>query len=438
MIKKTTRVMAHELITALKRPSFLFFSFGLPIIVMLLFAGIRIYKNISAPNPVSQVDADISADGDPWKPEGLVDQTGLIKTVPPDLPPGKLVIMNSETEAAAGIEDGSIAAYYLVPDTFLQDGEIFYTRSDFSLLSEEHREWVVRWTILYNLTGGDMTLASRVWSPTNAQVTNLSLVTGPGGGETGEGIAPGCDTPGYNCESIGFLRYLPMIFLVIFFMTILMASSLLIYGISLEKDNRVMEVLLVSVSPQELLNGKILGLGLLGLIMLGAYLISVVVVLAIGGQILSLPDTFTMPRFYFIWGVLFFVLGYTLYAALMAGAGALVPDIKSYSGASMVIASPLFIGYMGAIMLAFDPNGVITTTLSLVPFTSPVVMMWRMANGPVPIWQPATAVVLLAITAWLVVKAVARMFMARELLSGSPFRVKNYLRLLVRTPRSTS
>jgi len=432
-MRKTVDVLKHELLTALRRPSFLFFVFGIPLIAILVFSGIRVYQFYNSPSLTSKVGEE-QLEEEEWKVEGFVDQSGLIKGIPPDLPADILISFPTESAALEAINKSVIHAYYLIPEDYIDKGEFIYAQPDFSFISSNSQDWIMRWTILYNLTGGDIALASRIWAPANTQETDLSLQVASEGNEPNIELAPGCTTAGYDCESNIFLRYLPLIFLVLFFMSIMMASSLLIYSISLEKDNRVMEVLLLSISPQQMLNGKMVGLGILGLLQLCVYTVTLVIIINIGGQTLALPQSFRIPPPFFFWGLLFFILGYSLYAALMAGAGALVPDMKSYSGASMVVASPLFLGYMAAIMLSFDPNGMVITILSLVPFTSPVVMIWRMVNGPVPFWQPVTASILLAITVLIVVRAVARMFQAKELLSGTPFQLRNFLRLLFGLP----
>ena len=77
-----------------------------------------------------------------------------------------------------------------------------------------------------------------------------------------------------------------------------------------------------------------------------------------------------------------------------------------------------------------EPNGPIATALSLFPLSTPVAMMSRLSAGGVPWWHPWLAAVLLALTAVLVVKAVAGMFRAQTLLSGQPIKARTYLKAL--------
>jgi ABC-2 type transport system permease protein len=421
-MRRTWKVVAHEWLTAFQRPSFLFFAFGIPVIFLVIFTGIRLYQGLSS----QESPLEDNVEEQELKVEGFVDYAGLIKYIPPDLPAGILIQFETEQEAVEAILTEVVYAYYVIPENYLESGEFTYIRPDFNLISEGGQDWMMRWTLVYNMAGGDMPLASRIWVPAITQESDLSQEN-----ELAQESDQACATGGYDCEEIAFLRYLPTIFLVIFFMSILMAASLLIYSMSLEKENRVIELLLTSVSTQELLAGKIIGLGILGIVQVIMYLGTVVLIMRIGDQALALPTSFSLPFSYLAWGIVFYIFGYALYAALMAGGGALVPDMKSYSGASMIIASPLFLGYIVAIMSGFNPNSPLATILSLFPLTSPTVMMWRMANEPVPTWQPWLAVILLAITAWLTIQSVARMFHAQELLSGQPFQLKRYMRMLI-------
>jgi ABC-2 type transport system permease protein len=132
------------------------------------------------------------------------------------------------------------------------------------------------------------------------------------------------------------------------------------------------------------------------------------------------------------WAVIFFVLGYALYASLMAGAGALVPKVKEMTSATWVVVSPLMAGYMvGIIIYAVAPHGALATTLSLIPFTAPVVMVMRLTVGGVPFWQLLLSAGLMILTVVFVVRLVARTFRVQSLLSGEPFSARRFFAVLL-------
>jgi len=192
-----------------------------------------------------------------------------------------------------------------------------------------------------------------------------------------------------------------------------------------------MEVLISSLSPQQMIGGKILALGLLGLLQTALWVGVLWAVIRFGGQPLDIPAGFVVPTELLIWAFIYGLLGYAMYGAQMAGLGALAPDVKDASGASFVVLVPLIIVYVFLTAISSAPDGSLALVLSLFPLTSPVGMIARMTQITVPLWQSVLAAVLQALTAVLIVRLVARLFRAQNLLSGQPFSVKHYLRALL-------
>lgn len=280
----------------------------------------------------------------------------------------------------------------------------------------------MRWTLLVNVLGGDVELATRVWNPTNLDVTDLTPGSQPD---------QACSQPGMSCESNLLIRYLPMIMLVLFYLFITTGSSLLLRNISGEKENRLLEILMLSISPLQMLAGKIVGLGFAALLQMVAWIGTVYIVLRTGGQTLNLPAGFQIPPSLLGWGLVFFLLGYALYASLMAGAGALAPKVKETTQVTWVVMMPLLAGYLVGLFVVEDPHGRLATGLSLFPLTSPVLMMLRLTVGGVPLWHTLLAVGLLVLTIIFVIRAVARMFHAQNLLSGQSFSAKRFYAALL-------
>jgi ABC-2 type transport system permease protein len=120
-----------------------------------------------------------------------------------------------------------------------------------------------------------------------------------------------------------------------------------------------------------------------------------------------------------------------LYASLMAGLGALTPNLRESSQVTTVIILPLIVPMMFISLLVEDPNGALAVGLSLFPLTSPVGMMTRLAATSVPFWQPVLAAVLLLGTGYLAIRAVAGMFRAQNLLSGQTPNIKLFFMALI-------
>jgi len=128
-----------------------------------------------------------------------------------------------------------------------------------------------------------------------------------------------------------------------------------------------------------------------------------------------------------VWGIIFFILGYILYASLMAGVGALVANIKEASQATTILIIPMVIPLALLAPVIENSNGTLAVILSLFPFTSPVSMMTRLSAGSVPTWQILLAVVLLIFSAYWIVRSVSGLFRAQYLLSGKEFKFKYFL-----------
>jgi ABC-2 type transport system permease protein len=114
----------------------------------------------------------------------------------------------------------------------------------------------------------------------------------------------------------------------------------------------------------------------------------------------------------------------------MASVGALVPNLREASQATIVVVLPMIIPLMLISILIQDPNGALAIGLSLFPLTAPVAMMTRLAAGTVPVWQVALSALILLVTAVLIMRAVARMFRAQTLLTGQPFELRRLIAAL--------
>jgi len=409
-MKKILIVLKNEITTIISRPSFWLALLGLPLAGALIFAVVgAINKSASATETVSQV---FSGPQD-TRPEGYVDLSGVIRQIPESVPPDTFVAYPDEASARQALAAGEIAAFYIVPADYIQKGKIIYIRPDFNpLASSGDQSNLFTWMVQINLAGGDILFANLVNGPLQVDETSLAVVAVPD-------------------ENNPLAVWTPYIITLIFYMLIVGSASLLLSSISKEKENRVIEMLLTSVTPRQLLTGKILGLGIVGLGQTVFWFGTSYILLNLSGRTFQLPSAIHLPVSFLLWGLVFFVLGYAVYASLMAGLGALAPNLREASQATFVITIPLIIPlFLSSSVFMQAPNGTIATVLSLFPLSAPVAMMARLSAGGVAWWQPLLAAALLAATAVLIVRAVAGMFRAQALLSGQAFNLKTYLRAL--------
>ncbi len=219
---------------------------------------------------------------------------------------------------------------------------------------------------------------------------------------------------------------------LLIYICIITSSSLLRNSVGEERKNRVQEILFASVSPLQLLAGKFLGLGIVGLGQTLLWVVTGYVFLPLRGASLNLPAGDPIPASLIFWGVVFFVLSYAVYGTLLAGLGALTgPNVAGSGTADFVVIWPLLIPVFLASIIVQYPHSALAVGLSLFPLTASGGILMRLGVGGVPLWQPVLAVVLMLVTAYLTIQAVARMFRAQVLLTGQPVTVKRYVAMLL-------
>ncbi|MCI0584032.1 MAG: ABC transporter permease [Chloroflexi bacterium] len=206
------------------------------------------------------------------------------------------------------------------------------------------------------------------------------------------------------------------VLVVVLFLTIVIYGMWVAAGVAAEKETRVMELLISAASPTQLVLGKVVGIGLAGLVQYLAILVPAVLAMSLQdpvGRLLGLTSGIAMPMagippsLFVAYGA-FFVLGFTLYALIYAAAGSLVSRVEDLQ----VIALPTSLigiaGYLMAVVALTGGLGTILRVASLVPFWSPFVMFTRLTVGRVEPWELTLAyglfVVAIGFVAWLAIR----------------------------------
>lgn len=406
-MSKTVRVLLYEIYMLVSRFSFWFGAVGVPVIAFLIYAAVGALNQESGSTQfVSQALSELFTTTQDSRPEGYVDEGQLVQVLPPTLSPDRLVAYASEDEASQALEDGIIQAYYLIAPDYLESGEVTFVVATFSTSALDNTD-LMEYVLDYNLLGGDTELLRKVTNPMELEEVNLSP-------------EPVRD------QNNPLTFFLPYAVTLLFYIMILGSATLLLNSIGKEKENRVIEILMVSLSPRQLLTGKMLGLGLIGLFQIVLWGGTAFVMLRLSGRTFSLPPEFQLSTEILVWGLVYFILGYSLYGSLMSGLGALVPNLREASQATFIIILPMIIPLMLISVLIEDPNGWLAVVLSLFPLTSPITMMLRLSATTVPMWQNLLAIALLIGSVILAMRAAAGMFRAQSLLSGQSFKVKTF------------
>lgn len=213
---------------------------------------------------------------------------------------------------------------------------------------------------------------------------------------------------------------------VAFTASLLLYLQLIIYGLAVasgvveEKSSRVVEVLLASIPPRALLAGKIAGIGLLGLLQL---LLTAVVGLGLAsasGAIELNVDDAGVLAVVLVW----FLLGYLLWACLYAMAGAIVSRQEDLQSSTTVLTLVLVVSYLVAFPALDDPDSTIAVVSSLVPLSSPIIMPVRVAVDAASTVEIVASLAFLVAAIVLLVPLGARIYENAVLRMGKPLKLR--------------
>ncbi|MEB0248756.1 MULTISPECIES: ABC transporter permease [unclassified Mucilaginibacter] len=213
---------------------------------------------------------------------------------------------------------------------------------------------------------------------------------------------------------------------------ILIYMSLFIYGAQVmrgvieEKTSRIIEVIISSVKPFQLMLGKIIGVGLVGLTQFTAWIVLSIIATKVAGNNSSsgimgaLQTLQTIPVGYVLGCFLFyFITGYLLYSALFAAVGSAVDSETETQQFMFPITLPLLFTYILSVSVLFQaPDSPLAVWLSIIPFTAPVAMMVRIPFGGVPDWQLALSMFMMVVGFLFTTYVAARIYRVGILMYG--------------------
>jgi ABC-2 type transport system permease protein len=407
-MNKMLLVARREYLYNVRRRSFLFAVFGVPLFTFVIWAVIFV---VIAANESSLKD---------FGQVGYVDQSGILDNpVFPEDDPDKIipyVAYETDEAARAALDNKSIGAYFILREDYLKTGDVkIYSYASLPDALKDSIDAV----LLANLgerLGRDVPL-ERIESPVDMSIRAA---------DTGRTLTE---------ANIPILFFIPMIFAFVFLMSSNVTSGFLMNGVVEEKTNRVMEILITSVTPRQLLLGKIIGLGALGLTQLLVW--GVLGFILIGaGQTIPFLSGISFPLDLALIFVVYFILSYFLLSSLMAGLGAVAGSAEESRQYSSIISLIWVIPFFLITSLIQNPNSPLAIALTLIPFTAPMTVLLRMGFSSVPAWQLIASLGILLLTMLLVVWASARVFRWALLLYGQRIGIRDIWNVIRRSPDS--
>ena len=240
------------------------------------------------------------------------------------------------------------------------------------------------------------------------------------------------DKQGKEVKSSGLGSYMKG-----YIMALMLSMTTMIYGMNVarsiiqEKTSRIFEVMLATAKPSDLLAGKLIGVGAVGLTQIGIW---VACGIAIGGYFAA-PLLNGQLAIHFSWFevVLFpvyFVLGYLLYASLFAGLAASCETEQELQMYTPLAALPIWLGFSLIWLVINDPNSVVSIAASLFPATAPIIMMLRFGSETPPIWQIGASILIMMLSIWAVLWVSARLYRVGILMYGKRATLPELMRWL--------
>lgn len=236
---------------------------------------------------------------------------------------------------------------------------------------------------------------------------------------------------GKNAESISSYVAIYVLFFLLY-MVILLYGMNVARSIIEEKTSRVFEILLATIRPEEMMAGKVIGVGSVGLTQVAAWLLTTILLTtgswlqAVTGQ--SGHISLSAPQL--IYFVIFFLLGYLLYSSVAAALGAMVNSEQELQQLNMFLVMPLA-GCMFALgPVISNPSGPIARFISLIPFCTPLIMYLRISLAPPPIWEIALSILLMVVTIYGILWCASRIYRVGILMYGKRPNLSEIMRWL--------
>ena len=313
-----------------------------------------------------------------------------------------IVLENKPVEEAIAVghellDSQTIDAFVVLPVDIMGKNHAEYHANFIGNYREQEEVRAVISSVLLNLRARDAGLNPEVVKQLSRRV-NLDLIEMDGGGEKKQGD-----------ELFSYI--LPVIFVMMLYFAIVMSSQVLMRSVLEERTNRLVEILLSSVNAGQLMSGKILGLGLLGLTQLLFYMVCGFVV----SQYRGIEIINTVQILYFL---LYFILGYMFFSGVYAAIGAVFSSEQDAQQAVSIISIVSIFPLLMSSYVISNPDSLLTIVLSHMPFVSPFFMILIIGIKAPPFWHIISTSILLILYAVCAMIIAGKIFRTAILMTG--------------------
>ena len=420
-MRKTWLVARHEFSVTLGRLAYRIFAASVPVLAIVALVGIAIFQAVSSDDTSREdtsttpseavtfgyVDLTTGEDGQPFF-TGFQEQGDTVFTLYP-----------GQETATDDLLEGRIDRLFVFPADYLETGTVEEIREERAgLFDTGRRDGALHRFVAENLFAEQVgsERLERIVTPYRLAVDEVSE----------SGVAADEDT---GPDAAIFI-----VASVLFLVAAFTASGYLLQGLTEEKENRIMEVLLSSIKPEHLMFGKLIGLGAAGLLQMAVWTVAGVGFLLALVLIVDLPFELTReivpsPGKLLV-AFAYFLLGYALIGTLLAAIGAVTTNQRQAGNITAFVILPAVAPMWFMIVLLEDPEGTLARVLSFVPITAPVTSLMRLSLGGMDGMDVLLSLAVLSLSVAVVVWLTARLFRAYLLVYGQQPSIRHLIRTL--------
>ncbi len=399
-MNRTRLVFRHEFVQTIRKKGFVILILSLPVLAILGIGIFRIASGVTVPAAaVMRI--------------GYVDNVGGFDQFTSQKG-ADLVPFDSPGDATEALVQRSIDEYFIIPSDYVATGVIARYTLQKELAPPPVAAAAIKEFLSANLLAGRIPpdVISRIEAPLIAITTTLTSAG-----------AVAADQGGFGSFII------PALFSVLLSFALMFTSNYVLQGLSEEKENRLMEILLSSVSTRQLVTGKLLGRGAAGLLQVLIWVISLPLLLRLASSTLGgLLSTIQLPPAVLLIGVAYFILGYSMFAVLLLGIAAVTSSTREAQALAPIFTMFAVAPFWFSSLLVLFPNSPVWVVFSIVPFSAPVLVMLRLGLTGVPAWQLALSMAVLAFSTVGGLMLVARLLRTYLLMYGKRPHLREILR----------
>ena len=412
-MRKTWLVARHEFSVTLGRLSYRIFAASVPVLAIVALIGFAVFEAVRADDTAAETTS--SATGAAESTYGYVDltagQDGPLFTDHELQGNTRFVPYSDQEKATQELLDGRIDRLFVFPAEYLETGavvEIRKERAGVVDIDGDSRSSALRGFILDNLFEGRVGPKEfeRIRTPYRLATVEVSDTGAPAESDVDVGSILTFVAAGILLVVSGFT-----------------ASGYLLQGLTEEKENRIMEVLLSSIKPEHLMFGKLAGLGAASLLQIALWAVTAVVFLLVLNLIVELPfelsSEFVPSPSSLLIALAYFLLGYALMGTLLAAIGAVTTNQRQAGNISAFVILPSVAPMWFLSLLLENPDAMLARVLSYIPITAPVTSLARLSLGGMGGLEVFLSLLALAVGVVAVVWLTTRLFRAYLLVYGS-------------------